>query len=163
MSDWTGYVGMVTGIFGAVMGYLGYRRSHQIKVLDLRLELRKGLSDAHTSLGAIRGLMEDAARSHSRVLAARGLGGSGSMTAWENTFGADSAEVDQIAGSIRSEAADYAALSAEHLESELVAGHRVNKKLSALIDKYRGELAADDEARRQIARAHADAVNATRK
>jgi ribosomal protein L21E len=42
---WTGYVGMVTGIVGAVIGIAAYLRSNKIKKLDLRLELRKGLFD----------------------------------------------------------------------------------------------------------------------
>ena len=49
---WAGYVGMVTGVIGAItgiagaiMGYIGYRRSNKLKSLDLRLELRKSISD----------------------------------------------------------------------------------------------------------------------
>ncbi|BDD94274.1 MULTISPECIES: hypothetical protein [unclassified Pandoraea] len=48
MADWTGYVGVVTGVAGMAMGFRGYRRSNQIKALDLRLELRKGLASGGT-------------------------------------------------------------------------------------------------------------------
>ena len=44
---WTSYVGMVadivgaiTGISGAIMGYISYRKSNEIESLGLRLELR---------------------------------------------------------------------------------------------------------------------------
>jgi len=40
-----GVVGMLTGIFGAIMGYIGYRRSNQIKALD---------SSTHTGSEAAR-------------------------------------------------------------------------------------------------------------
>lgn len=39
----TGVIGAISGIAGSVLGYIAYRRSDQLKALDLRLELRKGL------------------------------------------------------------------------------------------------------------------------
>ncbi|CAN7766076.1 hypothetical protein LJR034_007420 [Caballeronia sp. LjRoot34] len=162
-SDWTGYVGMATGIFGAVMGFIGYRRSNQIKALDLRLELRKALGDAHNSLSTLRALVNAAAGSRRAVLAAKGLGGSGAMAAWHQMTDADLAEIDKIAASIRSEGADFSALSAEPLESEIVAAHKIKNSLSTLIDKYHGELAADDAAREQIAQTQAMLVASRQK
>ncbi|MFD1027679.1 hypothetical protein ACFQ3P_32690 [Paraburkholderia sabiae] len=156
-------MGTAAGIFGAVMGFLGYKRSSQIKSLDLRLELRKAVSDSHTTLATLRGTMDLAARSRPAVLAAQGLYNSGNRVVWEQALNTDKAEVDRLAASIRGEDADYSALSSEALESEIVASHKVNTVLNALIDKYRGELATDDEARRQIAQFHHDRVNATRK
>lgn len=141
---------MVTGISGAVMGYIGYRRSNQIKALDMRLDLRKALSDSHESLTTLRALMESAVGSRRAVLAAKGLYRSGNMVAWEQALETDRAEVEKIAASIRNEDANFAALSVEQLESETVAAHRVKASLSALVEKYRGEIAADDDARRQI-------------
>jgi hypothetical protein len=34
----TGIVGSITGIAGEIMGYVSYRRSNNIKALDVRLE-----------------------------------------------------------------------------------------------------------------------------
>jgi len=48
--NWVSYVGMVTGISGAIMGYISYRRSGQIKALDLRLELAKDRTGARSLL-----------------------------------------------------------------------------------------------------------------
>jgi hypothetical protein len=49
---WTSYVGMVTGILGAVTGIAGailgcmsYKKSNQIKALDLRIELKRALAN----------------------------------------------------------------------------------------------------------------------
>ncbi|WP_155774370.1 hypothetical protein [Burkholderia pseudomultivorans] len=66
---------MATGLFGAVMGYVGYRRSNQIKALDMRLALRKDLGEARESVTMLRELMASAAGSRRATLAARGLGG----------------------------------------------------------------------------------------
>jgi hypothetical protein len=148
-TDWPGYVGMATGIFGALMGFLGYRRSNHIKTLELRLELRKDLGEAHESLSTLRTVIESAASSRPRVLAMKGLGRSGNMVAWSQTVETDRAEVERLAALLRDDAADFTTLSSEQLASEIVSAHKLKASLSTLVDKYRGELAADDEARRQ--------------
>jgi hypothetical protein len=76
-SDWTGYVGMVTGLIGATMGFIAYRRSNQIKALDLRIQLRKDLTSGHESIATLRDLTNRADRSRRHIQAARGLTGSG--------------------------------------------------------------------------------------
>ncbi|WP_028214500.1 hypothetical protein [Paraburkholderia mimosarum] len=150
-ADWTGYVGMATGIFGAVTGFLGYRRANQIKSLDLRLELRKVLSDAHDSLSSLPTLIEEANGSRHAVLAAKGLGGSGNKIVWDEAVAADRAQIDRIAPSLPSEGADFSTLSSEHLEAEIVAAHKIKTSLSGMVAKYRAALAADSEDRKQIA------------
>jgi hypothetical protein len=150
-ADWPGYVGAVTGAISLVVSGIAYRRSNQIKRLDMRLELRKALGEAHQSLTTLQTLMTSATGSRSAVLAAKGLYRSGNMVIWEQMLATDRAEVEKITASIRSEDADFATLSVEQLESETVAAHKIKTSLTTLVDKYRGELAADDEARRQIA------------
>jgi hypothetical protein len=146
----TGIVGMVSGISGAVMGVIAYRRSNQIKALDMRLALQKDLSEARESIDTVRALMTSAESSRRASLAARSICRSGAMNVWEQALEADRAEVARIAASIRSEGTDFAALSVEQLEPETMAAHKIKTSLSKLVEKYRGELAADDEARRQL-------------
>lgn len=40
---------MVTGIAGAIMGYVSYRKSSQIKALDLRIELKRAVVNTFKS------------------------------------------------------------------------------------------------------------------
>ena len=152
-----GIVGMVTGIFGAITGYLGYRRSNQLKALDMRLTLRKDLSEARDSVTTVRELMTSAEGSRRATLAARGLYKSGQMVVWERTLATDREEVARFAAGIPSEGTDFSALSEAQLETYLVAAHKTKSSLSSLIEKYRGELAEDSDSRRQIA----DQVTAT--
>lgn len=146
----SGIVGMLTGISGAVMGYIAYRRSNQIKALDMRLALRKDLEEVREAVTTLRELMSSAEGSRRATLAARGLYKSGNMVVWERTLEADRAEVAKITAAILSEGTDFAALSEAQLETELVAVHKIKTGLSKLVEKYRGELAADDDIRRQI-------------
>lgn len=159
MADWTGYVGVVTGVAGMVMGFRGYQRSNQIKALDLRLELRKGLGDSHLALSSLRDLIDYADRSRQAVLAATGMIRSGNQVAWEQAVAADRARIDTLASSLRSEVADYAELSAEQIESEIVSAHRIRTELDALVTRYRGEIAADDRTRERLHQQAADRVN----
>lgn len=159
MADWTGYVGVVTGVAGMVMGFRGFRRSNQIKALDLRLELRKGLGDAHLALSTLRELIDYADRSRQAVLAATGMLRSGNQVVWEQAVAADRATIDTLASSLRDEAADYTELSAEQLESEIVSAHRIRTELDGLVTRYRGEVAADDRTRERLHQQAADRVN----
>lgn len=149
MSDLASYIGIVTGIVGAVMGIIAYVRSNQIKKLDLRLELRKELGDTHETLSTLRAVIESAANSRPRVLAMSGLSRSGNAVAWDRALQVDRAEVERLAALLRGESADFTSLSGEELESEIVAAHKLKASMRTLVEKYRGELAADDEARRQ--------------
>ncbi|EAX78822.1 hypothetical protein TVAG_017090 [Trichomonas vaginalis G3] len=115
---------------------------------------RKDLGDARESITTLRELMASAAGSRRATLAARGLGGPGAMVVWEQQLESDRATVEQIAASIVSEGTDFAALSVEQLESEILAAHKIKTNLFTLIEKYRGELAVDDDARRQIGEQH---------
>ncbi|MGY4728279.1 MULTISPECIES: hypothetical protein [Burkholderia] len=146
----TGVVGMATGISGAVMGYLGYRRSNQIKALDLRLALQKDLGEARESITTLRQLMADAEGSRKATLAARGLGRSGALMVWEKALELDRAEVTKISAAIPRESSDFSAMSEKQLESEIIAAHKIKTCLSTLVEKYRGELATDADSRRQI-------------
>src|SRR6266850_1567817 len=67
------YVGAVTGIVGSILGYLGYRQSRQIKSLDLRLELRKSVSDLRATVEELPGLLQRARESRAAINAARGI------------------------------------------------------------------------------------------
>ena len=82
MPSVTDYIGAVTGAVGMVAGIYSLVRTHKIKSLDLRLELRTTVADVHRALATAGGLLTLGDRSRQRVLAARGLGGSGAMVAW---------------------------------------------------------------------------------
>ncbi|WP_369064596.1 hypothetical protein [Burkholderia gladioli] len=160
-TDYFGVVGMVTGVFGAIMGYMGYRRSNQIKALDMRVALRKDLAEAWGIIATLRMLMTEANASRQGTLAVRGLGRSGNWVAWEQNLADDRAELEEIAATTRGEDSNFSVLSEGQLETELVTIHKVKATLSTLMEKYRGEIAADDEHRRQIAHQRA-AITAAR-
>jgi hypothetical protein len=70
---WTSYVGMATGIIGALTGIIGYRKASSLKSLDLRLELKKATHNALTDVHQIEELINRASKSRQAVAAARGM------------------------------------------------------------------------------------------
>ncbi|CRY18736.1 hypothetical protein [Burkholderia pseudomallei] len=159
MSNVTDYIGAGTGIIALAISVYTAVRTHKIKSLDLRLELRTTIADAHLALATARGLVTLGDRSRQRVLAARGLGGSGATEAWRQAVERDQTELDGLAAAVRSEDADFTAFSQEQLESEVVAARKARARLAELIEKYRAAYAEDDEMRREIRQEARDRVN----
>lgn len=154
---WTSYVGMaagaigaVSGIAGAVMGYISYRRSNSIKSLDLRLELRKAVSEVEIALGKLVQLLEYADRSRRAVASAKGGVNSGAMLAWAEAIQKDNARAKGLAESGPQGPASYEGLSLTELETMLVAMHKLKGEVATLTEKYETAVKADDEDRRQI-------------
>jgi hypothetical protein len=154
---WTAYVAMaagilgaITGISGAVMGYISYRRSNAIKALDLRLELRRTVNDIESCVSALPGLLDHANQSRQSVAAATGKFHSGAMEIWKQAFDQDMDTFKVLAEQAPSPDGRYDTSTPTELESQLVAAHKLRGKLNELHDKYTAALRADDEERQAL-------------
>lgn len=154
---WTGYVGMgtgligaITGIAGAIMGCISYRKSNRLKALDLRLELRKAVSDVHADLDRLKALIDDADRSRQAVFVARGMSQSGGMKIWKNEVKADKTKIGELFKRAPKVESTYDTLKANELESEHVVVHQYKSKIRRFLDKYSEAIRFDDEQRKQI-------------
>lgn len=147
---WTSYVAMATGIAGAILGFLGYWRSTQVKALDLRLELRKADTELIASIAKLEELLPYADQSRRRVAAATGGLNSGAMVLWKQDLEADAKKLVEIKAQQPSAEATYSWLSPEELESRLVNVHRLQGTANAILNKYKRALEADDEQRKQV-------------
>ena len=146
----TGVIGAVTGVAGSVLGYIAYRRSDQLKALDLRLELRKNVTLLISDASELLPLFEHAQRSKLAVAAATGMYKSGATEKWVSEY-----EVDKIAAIALIEKlprADesFTELSPSNLESKLVEIHSQQDAISRLHKKYDESIAVDDRDRAQI-------------
>jgi hypothetical protein len=68
----TGIIGAITGAAALVLAWISYRRSQQVKALDLRLELRKQASDVRAAVSELPDLLEKSRASRIAVLGAMG-------------------------------------------------------------------------------------------
>jgi hypothetical protein len=141
---WTSYVGMLTGICGAILSVISYRKASSVKKLDLRLELRRAVSNLHADISGLAELLPYAKKSRERVAAAKGLARSGAMEQWLATHENDTATLNGLADSIKAYQGDFADLNLAALESKLAALHELQLLANRLLDKYRAGLAADD-------------------
>ncbi|MEM5405855.1 hypothetical protein [Paraburkholderia unamae] len=149
----TDNIGAITGIIGAITGGFALWKSYQVKSLDLRLELRKALGEAHHALRSLPELLDYADRSRRAVNA-------GATLAWELALVADRTAIGNIAAEVRDEDADFAAMSDKQLEVAIVATHNQFLRLEAFVTKYREAVAADDDRRREIRRENTNLAHA---
>jgi hypothetical protein len=140
-------VGAVTGIVGSILGYLGYRQSRQIKSLDLRLELRKSVSDLRATVEELPGLLQRARESRAAINAARGILHTGAFEAWKKTWEADIATARGLGAELPGSTDTLHRAGQSHLEAKLAAMHTLAKRSGKLRDKYLGELSEDDRQR----------------
>src|SRR5258708_7274811 len=134
----TGVVGMCTGIAGAVMGYVRYRRSGKMKALDLRLELRKSTADFRMASKDLLALMEHAKDSRRAVSAATGQ--SGAFQKWIEDWENDFEDALALEGDLPPVDSDYAKAKHGELETRLVEVHTLGSRCARLRDKYQGAI-----------------------
>lgn len=147
----TGIIGAITGPAGCVIGLISYRRSQQIKALDLRLELRQHVSDVRAEVEALPALLDRARASRSTVRAAMGRGQqSGDNLIWKAELENDLKTVQALACELPDAKETYQRSKPQKLENKLVEVHALAVKVAVLRDKYKTELASDDKDRDHI-------------
>jgi len=153
-----GVVGAIASICCAIAAYLAHKHSNTDKAINLRLELKKGLSDAHALVVSLRTLLTNANESRLRVMSATGQNG-GALIIWGQALAADRAEVERLAGQLHSEQHDWSASNHKQLVSEAASIHAKKRDLGVIEEKYKAALAEDDERRKEIRQNMNDKVN----
>ena len=146
----TGVIGALTGISGAIMGYVSYKKSNSLKSLDLRVELRKALNVGHARLQQLAKLIEYANKSRQAVASAKGRYQSGMMEKWKQEVEADNNVLKALTQTMPALDKRYDDLNCNTLESMLVDVHRLHVQLDDLIGKYNAAVRADNEDRNDI-------------
>ncbi len=145
-----GIIGAITGPAGCVIGWISYRRSQQIKALDLRLELRKQVSDVCADIEALPTLLEGARASRSAVSAAMGVLQSGASEIWKAALETDLTTVQALARELPDADETFQHSKPQKLENKLVEVHALAVKVARLRGKYETAFASDDKERDRI-------------
>ena len=156
----SGLIGTITGVAGAIMGYISYRKANSLKSLDLRLELRRAVTDCHEIANSLSPFIDQVDSSRKAVASASGRLRSGIMERWVEDVAADRARVSQLIAALPNVDELFQDLQPEQLESKLVEVHRLKLQVASLKDKYDSALQADDQARKEI-RANAQSRHVT--
>jgi hypothetical protein len=142
----TGIIGAITGSAGCITGWISLRRSQQIKALDLRLDLRKQVSDVRVEVEALPSLLERARASRRTVRAAMGWGQqSGGNVIWKDELENDLKIVQALARELPEAKETYQRSKPQELENKLVEAHALAAKAAHLRNKYETALASDDK------------------
>jgi hypothetical protein len=107
----TGTIGTITGTVGAILGYKGYRRSQEMKALDLRIELSKADTDYRLTVDALAPLLRHARASRAEVLGAQGNSRSGAFEAWVGEWQEDLKRAEAILAALPTAPSDYQGLN----------------------------------------------------
>ncbi len=151
MGNLTGIIGAITGPAGCVIGWISYRRSQQIKRLDLRLELRKQTSSVRADIEALPALLKRANSSRIAVSAAMGIGQQSSASLiWKRELENDLKTVQALAGELPDAMETYRHSKPPELEDKLVDVHALAARVTQLRNKYETALASDDMDRDRI-------------
>lgn len=146
---WFSVVGTVTGVAGAVMGWISYQEVRRLKALDLRLELRRLEGDTTDTLRELPELLHHAQQSRVHVAAALGSLGTGAIEGFKQQVATDLSAIHSLATTF-TPALDYASLTHEQLEARLVVVHRLKQTVARYVDTYNAALAKDDKDREYI-------------
>lgn len=155
--DWLTYIGVIggvvgtlTGIGGFVLAVLAFRRTGQLKALDLRLELRRCERSLRSDAGGIVQLLETAKASHTRLGAAQGNYRSGAMQHWLTEWATDLAVAESLVQQVAVLGTVNSAMSQAELETSLNAVQNLQHELAKLSGKYTDALSKDDVGRAQL-------------
>jgi hypothetical protein len=145
-----GVIGAVTGIAGAVLAFFAFRRTGQLKALDLRLELRRTEATLQLEILNLIPLLEQAKLSHTRLAAAQGSFHSGATKHWISQWDSDVLEANSLRDGASVLDADCTKFTQAQLEARLINVHKLQGQVSQLTDKYKKSLAADDVGRERL-------------
>lgn len=147
------YIGTVTGIIGAITAIIAIaisirsaRKVDTMKSLDLRLELRRNVVDAHLLLDNLVMKIEEARTSKKQNFAASGLLNSGYAEQYLSQCSSDLHSLGVIKVGLPDIDDQYPGKSPADLEHKLISIHETLTNLKDLDAKYSESLADDKRA-----------------
>ena len=154
-----GVIGTISGIAGAVVAYVSYRKTEQLKILDLRIELGKLVVGLLEDVDDMSRLLQQAKKSRKAVGAATGMRGSGAAELWDGQWEADEKSVASLHESVAELNADHAIATTRELEEALIAAHSLHKTATRIRQSYEQSLAQDDKQRDSLRQAVHDRLS----
>lgn len=146
----TGIIGALTGISGAIVGFISYRKISSLKSLDLRIATKSAKDEFEVSMRKLNAIANKAVRSRPRIASAIGGVVSGMMTEWQQDIDARKDRTTELIDHFSSRQSNYDRMSANELENALVELRRWKGLTDAIVGEYEGDLAWDDEQGRQL-------------
>lgn len=142
-----GTVGAVTGVAGAVIAYVSYKKTEQLKVLDLRIELGKLVVGLIHDVDRLPELLERAKKSRHAVSAAMGMLESGATKQWDKQWQADDQSVGSLDEGVEELNSNYSAATTKELEEALIMAHLLQKTANSIKLSYEQYLTEDEKKR----------------
>jgi len=167
----TGILGLAIGAAGAVTGIWGLRNSNAanriskeanriskdaidkvdaMKSLDMRLELRKAITQLNLTAKKLPGIIQFADYSKKAVAAAKGVLHSGGTKRWNDGLERYKNQLSEITNRIPNFGENYEGLSPSDLENFIVGAHALQTQLNEIERYFQDSLDLDNEARKEM-------------
>jgi len=141
VSDWLTVGGLALGLASLVLGYVTYRHSRAVKMLDLRLELRNALGGVRTDVNRIPDLIDRYENEATRLAAATGLLRSGASIKRAESIAQDrDLARELIHRFLAAENGGGVSAMQSDLEASLVVTRDLQRDVSEMAGKYAAEL-----------------------
>ncbi|HEU0277133.1 MAG TPA: hypothetical protein VFQ95_04870 [Rhodanobacteraceae bacterium] len=131
-----GLVGALAGIGGLVLAILAFRRTGQLKALDMRLELRRCYRLLRSDAEGIAAFLKGAKGQYLQALANMGNYQSSAKQQWLTEWGADFVHAEAFAKQVASFEMRAQSNSQAQLEAQLNAVQDLQHQLGAIASKY---------------------------
>lgn len=148
-----GIIGAITGIAGAIFGYKGYKRSKDVRSLDIRLELRKDVNALDQDLIRLTDLIVESHQSKQRRASADGWFRSGAMEKWTQDVKNDQEKIEELKRLSPKKSVNFDLLNEKQLEAKLVEVHDLQLTITTMLKKYEDSLSDDRENAKLIRKA----------
>lgn len=149
---WTSYIGIVgaiTGSFAFILSWFSYRKVNSIKSLDLRIGLKKAVSDVSMAINNLEELMPKAISSKGGIEKTIGIHDSSNMNIIKQEYEKDKESVNRLKTLLPKKDQAYDKLSPYELERKLIEIHNLQNTINSYADKYTASMDEDKKEREQ--------------
>lgn len=150
----TGIIGAIAGIAGSIMGYIAYRHSTKMSRADRILELHKLRNATHVAAVGLVDRLPVALQSRRAVLNARGLLHSSMMNQFVAQHEQDTQRAVELAGRVPNLDANFDSLSTGEIDAQIVELDRTKGWIDELSGTYQASMEEDEKMRVELRANH---------
>lgn len=150
---------MITGVVGAIISYCSYKKAKNIKSLDLRVERRKLLNNAHAEAKQAIKLQAEAVNSRNAAASAAGSFNSGRHKEFIEDLENQKETIENLKSLLSDYLLDIKTNDERKLEKDVNKIHEVSTDLKVHIKELEKSLEEDDLTRSRL---HAEKFNTRR-
>ena len=147
---WTSYVGMISGIGGAILAIVSLRKTSSLKSLDLRMVLSEMRNEVEFNISQVNNLITEANGSRVGMSSAISGFGSSAMVNWKTELEGDQKTIDMLTSEFSNTSDNLDMLNQKKLEKQISKVHKIQLKIIELKNKYIESIDKENESQKEM-------------